>query len=143
MMESSDRHFGWLNICSNIIEGYEHLIRVNDKYAPLVIEKGVPPLITLSALLPNSEVMTILERNVPRAREVSVKAEGTRITVYALDFKVISAIGTGEDRCEVDFLNLEPIGLKIRGDSRALYAGNSEFARGHFKNSGTVIRIGP
>ncbi|MCY1532537.1 hypothetical protein D9M68_678190 [compost metagenome] len=134
--------FADLNFCSNRIRGYKHLVVAGNDYVPLIIERGSPPLITLTALLPNDKTMVILERNVARAREVSVQVDASRITVFALDVKIISAETTSEQSAEVDFLNLEPLGLKIKGDQGELSVGQAVFSRMEFISVGTIIKIG-
>lgn len=129
-----------VTICSNTLEGGGFLFEVDGKL-PLLIGKGTPPLIWLSAMTPDGSKV-VVDASTPASKDiVSTNVFGGSIVMLHGNV-IISARETSANAVEIDQLDMRPLGFSIYGDQKALYVGGNTFSGNHFSGVATMFGIG-
>lgn len=130
-----------LEVCSNTLIGGGNIIGF-DNFSPLLIGKGIVPLVWIYAKADRLNWISIvaesrsnhakvkIEQNLDQ-RQIIVKVESTVL----LDAKMLN-----DDSCIVSQIDMRPIGLNLFGDSEALTMGGSKFSGNSFQ--GVTFMIG-
>lgn len=141
--------FSKIIICSNAFLNGEYLIEV-DKNIPLLIGKGVLPLVWLSAPLSKNNWEYIIERNISRNPLIKVilSKENSSVIVklsegkFLRDKIILNIIKESEDSIHIKEIDLRPIGLIIYGDETSLNIGTNVITNSTVANTRVMIGIG-
>lgn len=129
-----------LNFCSNVLEGGGHIIEVS-KSIPILVGKGTPPLVWLSAKQDKENVL-IVEASKAKFSSVTSSNIFGGTVVMSKGVVVLSARQISDEEAEVTEVDLRPLGLNIYGDKNGLHVGGMELIGNYFKGVGTLVAIG-
>jgi hypothetical protein len=141
--------FSKIKICSNWFIGGEYLIEV-DKNIPLLIGKGVLPLVWLSVPVSKDKWEYIVERNISRNPTIVVdlskdnKSVIIKITQakFLRDKIILNIVMDSDDSITIKELDMRPIGLIIYGDENKLNIGTNIIQNSTVAATRTMISIG-
>jgi hypothetical protein len=141
--------FSKIIICSNSFIDGEYIIKVN-MHVPLLIGKGIMPLVWLSIPLPNDKFSYIVERNISHHPKIIVELSNDKRSVnikisedkYKTDKVVINIFKETDDSIIIKQIDLRPIGLDIYGNEDGLNVGTNVIKNSNFLNVNTMIGIG-
>ena len=132
-----------LVVCSNTLTGGGHLVAVGE-ILPIVVGKGDKPKIWLQALKDpkKKEFITIVEASISKNPSVRVYEDDDTLKINVSGTLVLSIKATGEDRAEIDTLDMRPLGLKLNGTKNELTVGGNTFSGNSMSGGGTLIGFG-
>jgi hypothetical protein len=141
--------FSKIKICSNWFIGGKYLIEI-DKNIPLLIGKGVLPLVWLSAPVSKDKWEYIIERNISRNPTITVDLSKENKSViiklkqgkFVRDKIIINIIMESEESIHIKELDLRPVGLIIFGDENMLNIGTNTIQNSTVAATRTMIGIG-
>jgi len=122
--------FGMVNLCGIRLIDTPVIFQLPNMVQPLLIGKGKVPRVWISAPLDQSRLQWgfVVNDSVALHPAFKIKKSGRNLTIHAGKTLIIAARAHGEDEVIVSELDLRPVGLDIRGDSRALKIGSNEMS---------------
>ena len=137
--------FNTLNICSNIATNYQVPIGAKN-YAPLLIGKGVIPLVWIAVNNPDNtekwRYLVSMNKSLHPDIKVEVNEAECTVVIVAGTDTLLKVKANSPDNAEIISLDLRPIGLNIVGNSGGLQVGGSSLTGNMFSGVGTVIGLG-
>lgn len=139
-----------LNFCSNILIGVKVPILVGDMPVLLVgrgkKSKDAPKIWLAAPRQPNSpEWAFVLDASVSTNRAVEVTSDDARRTlrVSVSGIRVLEVVEVDRDQATVTFVDLAPLGLAVRGDSRGLAVGGMQMSANVFQGAYAAFAFAP
>ncbi|MCM4153660.1 hypothetical protein DHD05_18870 [Arenibacter sp. N53] len=131
-----------LNVCSNKLMGGAKLIGIND-FAPILIGDGVIPKIWIFAKIKDNIWIPLIKESKTSHPEIFIINDkiNREIGIGIADTIVIKAKMTSDKVCEVNAIDLRPIGIDIHGKENELHIANSNFSNNTVKSSGFFVGI--
>jgi len=137
--------FEELILCSNHLINVKVPIEFENKI-PLLIGKGDLPFIWLSAPISKDKKAwkELIVKNKSMDEKISVipSPENKLITIKVNKLTIIQVIKQSDNKAEVIFLDLRPIGFNVYGDANNLSIVNSSLSANSFQNMWAMIGIG-
>jgi hypothetical protein len=141
--------FSKIIICSNAFIGGKYIIEVNIN-VPLLIGKGILPLVWLSIPLSDNKWSYIIERNISHHPNIIVELSTEKHSVIIkiregkikTDKVIINIYKETEDSIIIKQIDLRPMGLDIYGNEDGLNVGTNIIKNSNFLNVNTMIGIG-
>ena len=137
------RPYGRLTLCSNLLIGGGHLIRIGE-VLPLLIGNGDIPQIWLQTPTDQNgkNFIQLVVASVASHPAVLVSVTGGILSVSAGGKKVLQVREAGPDEAVVDLLDLRPVGFNIYGDKNGLSAGGMQMSGNTVSGGGTFLALG-
>lgn len=131
-----------LNICSNKLLGGAKLIGI-DGFAPILIGDGVIPTIWIFGKNQDNKWVGLIKENKslhPAIQIINDKIK-REIVIGIQNTIVLKGKMTSDKVCEVNTIDLRPIGFDIHGKENEFYIANSTFSGNTFQGSGFLVGI--
>ncbi|BCG83089.1 hypothetical protein [Mesorhizobium sp. 113-3-3] len=116
-----------LNFCGNRLDGVKYVIEISGHH-PLLIGSGMFPTVWLLAPTDITRKVWsyVVEGNRSRHPKFRVNVGGTTTQVIADGRPVLVVTSRSDREAEVTSVDLEPIGLRVKGDRNGLAVGGTK-----------------
>lgn len=137
--------FKELIICSNhFINGQFPIIFGEN--IPLLIGKGILPLIWLYIPITKKESIPLVERNTSLNKNIilELSKDESSVKIIESNIKELTILfikKLDDELAEINEINLRPIGLDIIGDKNHLKVGTMHLTNNRFSNLKTMIKL--
>lgn len=134
--------FDELNICSNRLIGGTELIRING-FTPILIGDGIVPSIWIFGKNENQQWTELIKESISLHSAIKIITDkiNREIIIGIQDIIVLKGKITSNKVCEINTLNLRPIGFDIQAKEKTLTIANSNFSTSTFKDVGVLIEF--
>lgn len=131
-----------LHVCSNVAINGGHIIAIGE-FPPLIIGKGVIPMVWLYMKINNKVWQPLVTNNISLNSQVLVlEDDENRTTIIKTPgATLLEATMVNTNKCVVRTLDLRPVGLDIFGDSEKLMIGTNRFSNNTFENLQFLIGL--
>lgn len=131
--------YGEVNFCSNKLSNVDFIIEI-DGNLPILIGRGISPLVWISAPtdVSRNTWSYVVEANRKRHPDFKIDVDGRTVTVSAGSNIILKVVATGANTASVTQVNLEPVGLRVKGDTQGLTVGTSRL-QGNMVSGGRVF----
>ena len=129
-----------LNICSNKFMNGGKLIEINN-FPPLLIGDGIIPLIWIYIKGQNDEWVEIINESFSLSHSIQIiKDKTNREIIIGIDNTIVlKGKMTNDKYCEINILDLRPIGFDIHGNEDELKIVTSSFSKNTFMKNGIMF----
>jgi hypothetical protein len=129
-------------VCSNNLLDYTNFI-VLGGVVPVQITKGDVPKIWLKAVQQKEgserEFIDIVKNSISKHPSVKVYQEDKKIIVSVQNIKVLSVFEKDSTTVVIDYVDLSPLGLNIKGSAGGLEMGGAFLSGNTVSGSGALI----
>jgi hypothetical protein len=131
-----------LNVCSNKLLGGAKLIGI-DGFSPILIGNGIIPTIWIFGKNKNNKWVELIKENKSLHSGIQIINDkiNREIIIGIQNTIILKGKMTSDKVCEVNTIDLRPIGLDIYGKEKEFYIANSTFSNNTFQGSGFLIGI--
>ena len=132
-----------LNVCSNRIIGGGSIIGI-DSFAPLLIGNGQVPAIWLYVRIDKSNWTAVIKESESFHPKVLVtkNVKEREIIIKIENIIVLQARMTSDKICEIETIDLRPIGFNIYGSNNNFQVANSSFSGNTFNGISFMVGFG-
>lgn len=129
-----------LIICSNKLLGGAKLIGI-DEFAPILIGDGAIPSIWIFAKNQNNQWVEIIKesKSLHPAIQIVNDKINREIVIGIQDTIVLKGKMTSDKICEINAIDLRPIGFDIHGKDNEFHIANSTFSGNTFQINGFLV----